>query len=179
MLQQKHNSRDLTDRKWKASAVVGPFHQSRSDLFRSATPDWRLCFHLRKLLWFLMLIWQFLLNPLPSKHGFCQTKRNESCQCGVKIICLCSVIARFFWMSRGCGSWFTVCPSRWLQTTELKCEELKSGVQVQCPSRETLRAKYLTWWGYKNGVRTQVSPADCSWLLSNGGRQPREKKLEC
>lgn len=154
------------------------FHQSRSDLFRSATPDWRTCFHLRKLLWFLMLIWQFLLNPLLSKHGFCQTKRNESCQCGEKIICLRSVIARSLDVSR---MWKLIHCLPFALTPDDGAEmwRLKSDVQVQCPSRETLRAKYLTWWGHENGVRTQVSPADCSWLLSNGGRWPREKKLEC
>lgn len=96
------------------------FHQSRSDLFRSTKPDWHTCFHLYKLLWFLMLIWQFLLNPLISKHGF------------VKLNVIRTVSA--VWKSFACfpsspdfgcladGSRFTVCPSHWVQTAELKCE---------------------------------------------------------
>lgn len=45
----------------------------------------------------------YLTIPLQSSHiqtRFCQTKRNMSCQCCAKIICLLSVIARFLVASR-------------------------------------------------------------------------------
>lgn len=100
MLQQKHDSQDVIDRKWKVSAVVGlSIRAGQISSGQQHLTDIRASIYVN-CFWFLMLIWQFLLNPLLSKHGFCQTKRNESCQCGVKILCLRSVIARFLDISR-------------------------------------------------------------------------------
>lgn len=68
-----------------------------------------------------MLIWQFPLNPLISKHGFVKLNITRAVSAAWKSFA-CFLSSPGFWMSRGCGSWLTVCPSHWGQTAQLKCE---------------------------------------------------------
>lgn len=175
MLQQKHDSQDVIDRKWKVSAVVGlSIRAGQISSGQQHLTDVRASIYVN-CFWFLMLIWQFLLNPLLSKHGFCQTKRNESCQCGVKILCLRSVIARFFGYLADVEADSLFAPSHWLQTTELKCEgwnqTSKSSVPAERLSEQNIwldeviktvsEPKFLQW-----------TAAGC-WATEGDGQEKR------
>lgn len=111
--------RKQTWTKWENMTNVSGW----SDLFRPVTPDWRTCFHRYKLLWFRTLIWQFLLNPLISKHGFVKLDVIRAVSAVQKsFACFLSLPGGFVFLFGCVSDVGCVCPSQWIQTAELECE---------------------------------------------------------
>lgn len=152
------------------------FHQSRSDLFRSAN-TWMT--YVLPSIQTVMISDAYLTIPLkssPVQTRFCQTKRNKSCQCGAKNHFACFLSSPGFWMSRGCGSWFTVCPSHWLQTAELKCggwnHTSKSDVPAEKLSEQNIWLDEVIK-GMSESKFLQWTAAGC-WGIGGDGQEKRK-----